>query len=162
VSTRTIQVINTPVIKSGTNRNGNAYCLREVIATNPEGAPITEKLKTFDDAIVAGEQVEVDVERQDDPQWGPSYMLRKAGGGAGGGSGGSPGARLGPKVDELRDRLERLEGKVGELLTEIERLVADAARSGQSVPRGPDPAELAITGAPPRNAIFGDEEDIPF
>lgn len=163
MSLRKIHVVSTPVIKSGTGRNGSTYTLREVIATDPEGAPIQEKLKTFDDGITSG-PVEVEVERQDDPQWGPSYLLRLP---RQGGGGGSPGARLGPKVDELRDRLERVEQQIQHLLTEVGGLVAEAHSRGSTAPTPPPANELALTGEPatqappPRNATF-DDDDIPF
>jgi hypothetical protein len=162
VSTRKINVIETSVIKSGSSDSGKAWTLYDVTATSVEGVPIEEKLKSFEK--LDGE-VEVEIERQEHEKYGVSYMLTKAGGGGGGGGGGSKsaGARLGPKVDELRGRVERLEGMVDAMnstLLGLQSLVAQVAKEPDSRAYGqtpePEPERLG------HNAAFGDPDDIPF
>jgi hypothetical protein len=68
-----ITVVSTSVIKSGTSDSGKAWTLYEVTAVNEDGAPIEEKLKSFDKLEGS---VEVEVERQDDPKFGTSFMLK--------------------------------------------------------------------------------------
>lgn len=135
MSTTTISVISTRVIKEGTSAQGRPWTLYEVTAVDRNGAPIEHQLKTFDN-LPQG-TVDVELERQEHPQYGVSYMLRRAGQRQGGGNGG-----LGKSVDELRSRLDALEARVGKLESPI----------NPPTPVAPDPA----------GASFTDPDDIPF
>jgi hypothetical protein len=105
-ATRRVTVISTTVVKTGVGANGSPWTLYEVVATGEDGAPIEEKLKSFDKLEGT---VEVEIERQEHPKYGVSYTLKLPRGAEGAGEPPSAGARLGPKVDELRDRIETLE-----------------------------------------------------
>lgn len=148
--TRKLRVIEAKELNSGTNDRGGTWHLYEIVAVTLEGEPIDLKLKSFDK--LEGD-VEVEVEKQTHEKYGVSYMLKRKGAG-----GGSPGARLGPKVDELRDRMERLEGMFEAMNSTVLGLQTLVAQLTQEQP------ELPRYGQP-RNAVFGAEdepEDIPF
>jgi hypothetical protein len=141
VSLKKMTIIETTAIKSGTSSTGKPWTIYEVTAVNEDGAPIEEKLKTFDK--LEG-NVEVEVERQEDPKWGVSFML-KLPSGAPGSAPPPAGARLGPHVDELRDRVERLEAAVGQLTRTVDWLT-----NGRLLPPAPDsPAPAPIPAAKP-------------
>lgn len=101
MSTRTINVLSTKVLHEGVGPKG-PYTLRSVEATDQDGNPIPEALKTFAD-LRPGE-VEVDVERQEHEQYGVSYLLKPTQRSSGGSD-----------VAELRVRIERLESEVKRL-----------------------------------------------
>jgi hypothetical protein len=148
--TRKINVVSAIEVHSGTSDSGREWHLYEIVATTPEGEPIDLKLKSFErlDGLV-----DVEVEKQTHERFGDSYMLKPVGGGGGGG--GNPGARLGPKVDELRGRIERLESWKDNVSSELEglRQLATQAAGGRVYGQPPPPAPPA----PPE-----EEEDIPF
>jgi hypothetical protein len=141
--TRKINVLRTEQIASGTDKKGREWALYSVIATTPDGAAIEDTLKSFS-PLPQGE-VEVEVERQDDPKYGVSYMLKRVGG--------SAGSRLGPKVDELRDRVESLEGQVAALRDSVTGLVDLTAQLARDTP-GQRPS--------PQPRPEPEPEDIPF
>jgi hypothetical protein len=144
--TRTINVIEAAPVKHGTSANGKDWTLYEITATAVDGTPIDEKLKSFEQ--LAGDNVEVEIERQEHEKYGVSYMLKRAGSK-------SPGARLGPKVDEIRDRVEELERKVDYLLGEMGALRTLVVQATEG-------AELAPAGERSSEARFGGDDDIPF
>lgn len=133
--TKTITVIETTVVKTGTSSGGKDWTLYEVTAVDTNGAPIEEKLKSFDRLDGT---VEVEVEKTEHEKYGVSYMLKlpRAGGAGGGGAqpqpAPSPGARLGPKVDELRDRIDLLEQRMDQVVAAI-----SAIGAGLPVPEVP-------------------------
>jgi hypothetical protein len=139
-----ITVVSTSVIKSGTSDSGKAWTLYEVTAVNEDGAPIEEKLKSFDKLEGS---VEVEVERQDDPKFGTSFMLKLP-------RAPSPGARLGPKVDEVRDRLQAVEGRVQVLEQLVRTLVERANESSGATLSAPTPAPTPTPAEPPAGAQF--------
>jgi hypothetical protein len=156
MSTRRINVLSAAEVHSG-ETNGKPWALYEIVATTEGGEPIDLKLKSFErlDGVV-----EVEVEKQEHEKYGTSYLLKRAGGGGGGGGGGA-GARLGPKVDELRDRLDRLEPIVDRLREQVTGLASLAHQESR------EPAGAASHyGSPPpepaSEATFGDPDDIPF
>jgi hypothetical protein len=102
MSSRTINVLSTKVLHEGVGPKG-PYTLRSVEATDQDGNPIPEALKTFAD-LRPGE-VEVEVERQEHEQYGVSYLLKPTQRSSGGSS----------DVAELRVRIERLESEVKRL-----------------------------------------------
>jgi hypothetical protein len=137
-----LTIIDTKVVKTGTSAGGKPWTLSEVTAVSEDGAPIEEKLKTFDKLEGT---VEVDVERQDDPKYGTSYLLKLPGG-----SVPPAGARLGPKVDELRDRVEALAARV-EALERITTTLVERTNdsAGTSATPAPAPARATPYGQPP-------------
>ena len=143
---RKIRVVSTSVIKTGTSSNGRDWTLYEVVAVDENGAPIEEKLRSFED--LQGE-VEVEIERKDDAKYGTSFTLKKAGGG-----GGNPGSRLGPKVDELRGRVDHLDDQVRNLQQAFEDIKLLMRNAGQAPAQDPE--------AEPAGSRFGGDDDIPF
>lgn len=146
MSTRKIHVIDAKEISSGTGAKG-AWTLYEIVATTPEGAPIDLKLKSFEKL---DGPVEVEVEKQSHEKYGDSYMLKKAGGG-------SAGARLGPKVDELRTRVEALEEQAEFIRNQISSINATVVALVERA--APDPS---MPAAPAQTGRFGADDDIPF
>ncbi len=144
-STKRITVITTSVIRTGTSSSGKAWTLYDVTAVDEAGAPIEQKLKSFDNLTGT---VDVEVERTEHEKYGVSFMLklpRGAGGGGGGGGGdaqpSSAGSRLGPKVDELRVRVDELERQNAALSAAVTQLVEAVAPllDGRPVPEVPPP-----------------------
>jgi hypothetical protein len=129
---RTITVIETRVVKTGTSTTGKPWTLYEVVAVSEDGAPIEEKLTTFDQLQGT---VTVDVERKEHEKYGVSYTLKLPKGAPGAAPPPSAGARLGPSVDTLRERVELLEKRVDQLVTTVgqmrggEALAAPAQKS---------------------------------
>ena len=148
---RTINVVEATALKTGTNPQGGTWTLYEIVALTPEGDPIDLKLKSFDKLEGT---VEVEVDKQVHEKYGTSFMLKPVRKG-----GGSPGARLGPKFDELRGRVERLEGIVEVLQGDVKGLRSLVTQLTHDDPPAP-PAPT--TRQPAQNAIFGDEGDVPF
>jgi hypothetical protein len=132
--TRRISVISTTVVKTGVSTSGSPWTLYEVIATDEHGAPIEEKLKSFEKLEGT---VEVEVERQEHPKYGVSFTLKPVAAGAA--EAPSPGARLGPKVDELRDRIATLERRLAETNSVVTTLVERANAAPPSPGDSPSP-----------------------
>lgn len=151
MAVKKMRVITTSVVKQGTSDSGKSWTLYEVTAVDENGAPIEQKLKSFED--LQGD-VEVEVEVQHHEKYGTSYMLKRAGGGGGGGN---PGNRLGPKVDELRGRVEHLEDQVRNLGQAVEDIKILMRNGGQAPAPEPAPANPGAVGT-----RFGDDDDIPF
>jgi len=103
MSSRVINVLSTKVLKQGQGNKG-PWALRSVEATDHDGNPITEKLKTFAD-LPRGE-VTVEVEIQESPEYGRSFLLKPVKASSGGG---------GRELADLRARVERLEAEVRRL-----------------------------------------------
>jgi hypothetical protein len=107
---RRMTVTSLEAVKSGTSDKGKDWTLYDVGALDEAGDPIDAKLKTFDGTLPIGDLVELDVTKQTHEQYGDSYLLERPGSGRGGGLKGS--------VDDLRERVERLESQVKQLLEE--------------------------------------------
>jgi hypothetical protein len=116
MSTRKLTIIETKPLKSGTSSTGKAWTIYDVTAVNEDGSPIEEKLRSFDQLQGT---VEVEIERKDDPKYGVSFTLKLPKGAPGAAEPASAGARLGPSVDELRRRVETLEGIVTTLVEKV-------------------------------------------
>lgn len=102
-TTRRINVLSTKVIKEGQGAKG-PWKLRSVEATDEDGNPIGQELKTFSDLKGT---VDVEVERQADERYGISFLLKPVRRGGGNGGNGEAAA--------LRVRVERLESEVRRL-----------------------------------------------
>ncbi len=74
-ATRKLTVVALSELKSGTSSTGIPWTLFRVEATDPDGQPIAENLTTFE-PLPIGEAIEVEVERRDHPQYGPSFTLK--------------------------------------------------------------------------------------
>lgn len=114
MATRTLNIVSCTAVHSGTNNDGEAYTIYEVEALGADGAKVALPLRSFDN-LPPGE-AEYAVKPYQKPNGETTYTLSKPGG--------NPGARLGPKVDELRTRLEVLEATVAQLQSDL-KAVAD-------------------------------------
>lgn len=79
METRKLKVTKLTIIKEGTTqKDGKTFNwkLQEVEATKEDGSPIEGKLKTFAE-LPLNELIEVEVEKQDHPDYGISFMLKK-------------------------------------------------------------------------------------
>jgi hypothetical protein len=146
VSTRNLTVRSCNAVHEGTSASGKPWTLYEVAVVGEDGEPITENFKSFENLPI-GELVAYEVEREDHPTYGTSYLLKLP-----------KGARRPPKpnlqadVEELRQRIARLESQVGAL-----------TGGGETSPAQTSPA-LASAAVSPALASMGPvpEEDIPF
>jgi hypothetical protein len=109
VSTRNLTVRSCAPRYEGTSASGKPWTLYEVAVVGEDGEPIDEQFKSFD-FLPIGELVAYEVEREDHPTYGTSYLLKLP-----------KGARRPPKpnlqaeIEELRQRIARLESQVRSL-----------------------------------------------
>jgi hypothetical protein len=73
MSTRRLTVLETKALKSGTGANGKPWTIYDVTAVGEDGAPIEEKLRSFDELHGT---VEVEIERVEHEKYGVSYTLK--------------------------------------------------------------------------------------
>lgn len=139
--TTKINVVSTSVLKQG-----DTWTLREVVATDQHGQPITKTLKTFETNLPVGQLIDVEVEQNSNPQYADEYMVRLPGSKRSGGGGGGGG--LGASVDLLRSQVESLTTRVGALEGRM-----DAATPAAATPAG---------GFPPPASAPAPDDDIPF
>jgi hypothetical protein len=128
MSTRRLTVLETKALKSGTGANGKPWTIYDVTAVGEDGAPIEEKLRSFDELHGT---VEVEIERVEHEKYGVSYTLKLPRGAPGAAPAPSAGARPGPQVDELRNRVAALEQIVTTL---VERFNESSGASTTPVP----------------------------
>ena len=107
IVTRKLTPTQVTAVSSGTNAKGGEWTLYKVVAVDEAGQPIDAKLKSFT-ALKVGELAEVVVERQEDPKYGVSFLLKPSKGGLK-----ASVDELRGQVDELRGRIERLESHAG-------------------------------------------------
>ena len=122
--TRKLTIVECKPIHTGTGDKGE-FTIYEITARNADGVLINEPLRSFT-KLDEGEG-EFTVEPYDHAKYGRSYTVKKPKGGAG--------SRLGPKVDELRDRLDRMEARLDKLAGDVAGLVEIAHQDGRSMPR---------------------------
>jgi hypothetical protein len=103
---RKLTVTKRDQISSGKGPHGD-WTMWKLKANDEHGQPVNAQLLSFDDVKV-GELVNYEVERKVHDQYGEQYWLKAPR---------SRGAALGPKVDELRERVEQLEARVDRLET---------------------------------------------
>lgn len=133
---------------SGTTRSGSAYKLYQVIATKPDGTPISQNLRSFSD-LPRNEVLEVECELHQSEQYGPSYTVSVIGGA--------------DRYARLEDRVQALEDTVMKLI----RGGPDPAPPPEPPP-APPPAPPPVQPAepPPPPAVSTpqgpSEGDIPF
>lgn len=79
MATRTIKIKSLDDVSRGQRKDGKGeWVLREMKAETEDGKAIGEKLKTFSEFEV-GQTVEVELEKEDHPTYGVSYMVRPVG-----------------------------------------------------------------------------------
>lgn len=101
---RTLIVTEKSRITSGSSDKGGEWTLWKLAATTADGKPVEAELRSFADVEI-GKPVEYDLEKQD-YKGSEQFMLKPPK---------KRGASLGPKVDELRARVDKLEAEVAEL-----------------------------------------------
>lgn len=111
MATKEIIVTERTVQANGQSRAGNAWTLYAIKATTPDGGVIGEQLKSFH-SLPTGQAITVDVERQQHPQYGVTYMLKPV----------SIQEQLIRLVDALTTRVGELEELVGTLLPRLQAL----------------------------------------
>jgi hypothetical protein len=144
-------VTQSKVTHSGKTSSGGSYNLYQVIATRPDGAPIPFNLRSFED-LPTNEVLDVECEIYRSQQYGDSYTVKRIGG--------SPKtATLGKSVDELRERVERIEA----FLQGRGEFGGSAAQPAQAQPPPPPPNGAASPPpAPPASTPPTPDDHIPF
>lgn len=143
-STRFLIVKETREISRGRNpRTGSDYTMWQIIATKPDGTPIDQNLRSFED-LPRGEVLEVSVTPFVSQQWGTSYTIAR-----------KDKSKLHSDVDELKQRIERIEAHLG----------LGPNSSPQQGP--PPPPPQSTTTAPPAPPTLAErpppgDGDIPF
>jgi hypothetical protein len=159
-TSKTTKIIVTEmrVTAQGKTKAGADYTLYQVLATKPDGQRIDLNLRSFTD-LPKNEVIEVDVELYESDTYGKSYTLKRKGGGGGGGGS----KKLAESVDELRQRVERIEaflqgrGEFGG--TAPAPAQAPPPQPAAAPPQAPPPVPPA---APPPPAVPPQSDDIPF
>ncbi len=118
-------------IHSGTTKAGQPYTMHQLFATREDGTGIDLNLRSFESDWPVNEPVEVDVEKFVSDKYGESYTVKRKG---------QQRNALGKKVDELRERLARVEQHLG--------LTAPPAVTPPPAPAQP-PAQPAPVPQPP-------------
>jgi hypothetical protein len=158
-----IIVKDTKQLHSGRTKAGGQYTIWQIVATKPDGVPISHNLRAFGD-LPRNEVIEVECELYRSEQYGDSYTVQR--------KGGSNSSKLAKDVSDLQRRVGELEMRLGELLRD-ER--PSAATPPPTPPPSPPPAPPATppttppaTPPPapaPAPAPVGDlprDDDIPF
>lgn len=148
-ATRKITVTDLSHVFTGTGAKGE-YSIYNVEAVNEQGEQIKLPLRTFDSDLPRGELIEVTVtpyDREVNGKTERTYTVALA-------KKRSPGARLGPKVDELRERVDGLEERHEWMLDVLHRagLVETSATAGDQ----PDSSRSESDVSSPN------DDDVPF
>lgn len=150
--TRTLVVASVNEVASGTSANGNDWTLYEVHATDEAGNPVDVALRSFSSlSDHIGKPVVYDIKRNDNEKYGTTFTLtppKKKGGGN----------SLGPKLDELRERVTVLESKVQALALQLEAGPGAPPPPGSSGSQSVAKRQSAGGTGPPAAS----DDDIPF
>lgn len=151
--TRNLRITKCEQVYQGTNRNGGPFTIHEIEAADANtGVLVNVPLRSFD-KLEVGTVGEFEVEKYERPGKPTTYTLKKPGGGKGGGN------ALGPKVDDLRNRMELVEGNLETMRANLANVQAMVERmaAGQPVAAsaGPSLTGGGIGSVPP-------DDDIPF
>lgn len=161
MATKRLRITKCEPVYQGTGTKG-PYTIYEIEAADANtGILVNQPLRSFDHLTV-GETADFEVSKYERAGKPTTYTLKKAGGGGGRGNN-----ALGPKVDELRDRLNLVEQNMEVMranLTNVQQIV-ERLSAGQ-------PAAQVTTPAPSLagDDVFGggggsgpaDDDDIPF
>lgn len=96
---RILTVVEKEAVAHGPSDDWTLY---ELKALDEAGSHVDFRLKTFDD-VELDVELEFEIEHQHDERYGDSYLLRKV----------KKRSKLQRSVDELRERVERLEQQLG-------------------------------------------------
>lgn len=136
-------------IHSGRTSKGAEYIIWQVIATKPDGTPIDQNLRTFEE-LPKNEVIEVTVEPYNSEQYGTSYTLKQVG------------------RRSTRDELKALTERVARLEQAVYNGGARAASPQPTPPLAvpppppPPPAPAVAPAAPPLERPVPSDDDIPF
>jgi hypothetical protein len=142
-ATRFIIVKESREISRGRTQSGSEYTMWQLICTKPDGTPIAQNLRSFED-MPRGEVLEVSVTPFVSQQWGTSYTVAR-----------KDKSELHRKVEELETRIATLE--------KLLNVVFDPNPPGQ----GPPPLPPSVTSVPPPPTISNpnataDDGEVPF
>jgi hypothetical protein len=149
-----IIVKETKVTHSGKTSTGGSYNLYQVIATRTDGRSITFNLRSFED-LPTNEVLDVECEIYRSQQYGDSYTVKRIGGNP-------KSASLGKAVDELRERVDKIEaflqgrGEFGGTAVQQE------PAQGQPPPPPPGNGQAAPPPPPPSTPAPTTDDQIPF
>lgn len=147
MATRNLRIITANEVHKGINANGGEYTIYEVEAVDAAtGVMVNVPLRSFE-SLVEGETAEFLVEKYERPGKPTSYTLKKPKGKGGGSS-------LGPKVDQLRERVGLLEENLKIVQANLQNLIWRFEQQAGAVAAAPAPG-AAPAGPPP-------DDDIPF
>lgn len=148
-ATRFIIVKETREISHGRSQSGSEYRMWQIIATKPDGTPIAQNLRCFED-LPRGEVLEVSVTPFVSEQWGTSYTVAR-----------KDKSKLHADVDALTKRVAALEEYLGINTPEGQ---TEGRFAHQGPPPDPPPYELK-TPPPPTITPAADrqhDDTIPF
>lgn len=106
---RKLTVTSCNVKFEGTAKTGKPFTIYEVGVRGEDGEPIMEEFKSFD-SLPIGELIEYEVEKEDHPKYGVSYLLKLPKGMAA-----ARRPNLQGEIAELRGRVDTLERQVASL-----------------------------------------------
>lgn len=141
--TRRLIVRELRKIHEGRTQKGAEYTIWQVIATTPDGRPIEQNLRTFEE-LPKSEVIEVTVDRFVSQQYGESYTLKQVGR-----------RHTKDEIKELRQRIEALERVVYQGQQQ-QAAPPPPPSSPPSAPATPPPVSTGANGGLPS------DETIPF
>lgn len=128
-------------IKSGTSDGGGTWTMYQLIATKPDGTPIPQNLRTFDEQPLH-EVIDVAVTPFVSETYGTSYTIKRRG---------VPKSQL--EIEDLKRRLEAIEAKLG---------IQVGGQSLRPPPPPPSPIETPPPPPPVQPGASRATDDIPF
>lgn len=164
-----IVVTSTKVTASGTTSSGGTYNLHQVIATKPDGTPITLNLRAFEE-LPTGVPIDVDCELFRSERYGDSYTVKRKGNGSGspqaqrqqGGNGDAALQALAVRVKRIEDFLSGRGEFAGAAAAPAAPPPAPAAPVSGPPPPPPPPVQPApVQPSPPMGGLPSDDT-IPF
>lgn len=147
--TRKLTVTSCNEIASGTGKKGE-WTIYDVAALDEQGAQVAATLRSWK-SLPIGQLAEYEVTRSKDENYPDQFFVSppKRGGG---------GSSLGPKVDELRDRVTALEDQLAALRGRVDGLEKSGSPQPPSQAKPPANTGIAPAAAPPATS----DDDIPF
>lgn len=127
-SETTIIVRELKHIQDGQTSTGGKYTLWQVRATKPDGIPIEQNLRSFEE-LALDVPLKVSVERFESDQFGVSYTVK------------SIKPKLSERVEMLEDTTKRLESELDALKAKVANLTAPPPPPPPPPPPAPPPAD---------------------